>query len=233
MTVFIEYSKWGLHNILLFLTLPLISCSGDNGDRNVYKDGRVFTYGVYFYDNQENIKDSCQIDLIVGKTSLIRLLMPEQTPLRFMHKKCCGQESIKENTGLIDNNERVFIHPPRLGCMAFTALSPMPDVNLPYSTFTSTTGTLTVGKSNYEGLSGKRLKQKTENTGTTTFHFKDQEYEVYMTEGENTNHIDEFGVNKVTHYFNRKLGFVLMIYNRPDGTKVVLLLKDINFELPE
>jgi len=215
----------GVIILVVILSMAISGCHRTY-DTGVYRTGRAWNFGVYFFDAQNHLTDSCAIKLTIGKGGWLSYIM-DQRELVYTYGNCCGKD-LKETTGVDERPNMVFIHPPRLACMAFTEIPPMPQIGLPVNMTEVSTGELRIVKG-WGSLNGKTIKQKEKLVKMVEFTFADTTISSVMIEGENTNYIDTLGVYKSQYLFNEHFGFTQLNYYKPNGESVKMILKTTNF----
>lgn len=220
-----------LCSIFCFIIITTIySCTNksETDDNKIYKDDREWIFDVAFKDAGGIVTDTCSLKLQVGEVSLASLLA-EQKGVTFEYHNCAGSESYKETTGVLENEEQVFLHSPRDGAFAFTEVVPFPTIAYPLESKTSSEIELHVAKVPFKPAENKIIKQILERTTTDTITYKGTKLTCYLIEGKNTNYIEEIGQYSGIYWFNEKYGFVRLLYKKPDGSTVDLVLAETNF----
>lgn len=222
-----------LRYTFLIIIVGAYSCKSDQStnkqdSKNIYLDKREWTFKVYFKDALENVIDTCQLKLTVGKTSISSLLA-NQEGILYTYSGCNDSKSYKETTGVDESSNGIFLHPPRLGEFAFTEVVPFPRINYPVELQSSSEIELKVAKSAFKMAENKTFKHIIERTTTDTLQYKNTTILCYVVEGRNTNYIEEIGRYKATYWFNQKYGFVRLSYFKPDKSSIDIVLENTNF----
>lgn len=204
---------------LLFATL--FSCASQ--EATIYKKGRKWTYNCTFYDTRNAVVDSFSIKMEVKNNRVA--LLSGQIPIVYNYND--NLEIIEELTGVIEEEDEISIHQPRLGKMNFTAILPMPSVRKPFEGISESEVETKIVKSSFPELNGKVVKQQKKTLGEATWIFKGEEIKCYLSEAKNTNLIEEFGQYSYKLWFNEKYGFVKYEYTKPDSTKVIIELSSM------
>ncbi|MEE1897026.1 hypothetical protein V1389_01675 [Flavobacterium rakeshii] len=194
----------------------------------IYSDGKEWTYNVTFSDSSGTALSNCTLKLSVGSSS-VASVFTGQKGITYNYTNCDSNQSFEETTGVDESTEGIFLHPPRLGAFAFTEVVPFPRINYPPELITSSEVELTVRKSAFKPAENKTFQHTIERTVTDTLTFKNSKVVCYVVEGRNTNYIKEIGQYKGKYWFSPKYGFVQLLYYKPDGSTVDLLLADTNF----
>ena len=220
-------------NLIIFTGLLLFvqSCKSPS-DNKLFKLDKKWTYQVTDIDKNGNMNDSLTLNLTVINKWWYENIV-SQTMIEYDYVK--NGKVVKETTtGVTDRIEdfTTEIHPPRHLLLSFTEILPFPTCGNPGYMKFERNSKLDVQKyTQYKDgiLEGKIIEQYIKATDTTLYSFNNNQYRVWITEGENTNYIEELGQFKCRYLFNEELGFVNMQYYKPDGSIVELKLKSINF----
>lgn len=220
-----------LYSIVCFVLLIVIySCTdkSETDDNKIYTDDREWTFKVAFKDATGKVADTCTLKLQVGEKSLASI-MAGQKGIAYVYDNCDEPVAYKETTGVDESEEGIFLHSPRLGAFAFTEVIPFPTINYPAELKTSSEIELKVIKSTFKPAENKTIKQILERTITDTITYKGAKLVCFIVEGKNTNYIKEIGQYTGTYWFNEQYGFVRLLYKKPDGSTIDLVLTDTNF----
>lgn len=221
-----NFKRTSLLCAILLLSIAQ-SCSSENTN-GIYKIGREWTFQVTFY-KEDKLVDSCQLIMAVKRKNLFTLLfLSGQKNLTYEYGDCC-RNNYKDTTGVQEDEKSIFLHPPRMGCLSFTHVSPMPSIDLPFDEGAYSEINLKVVMSSYPNLSGKTIKQFRKNKGTDSFLIDGKRIKCFVTEGKNVNYIKEIGAFSNRFLFNEKYGFVSFTYYNPNNERVEFRLKKTNF----
>lgn len=136
------------------------------------------------------------------------------------------QTKIYSMSGAIENEENVWIHPPRDNYFRILEINPFPYIKAPYNIGTKWTWQLTIGEF-WSDPRWKLWQGQIENNYTYKITDKKRiktalgELECYIIESIAKSRIGE---TKLTSYFNTELGFVRLNYTNIDGSKTNLEL---------
>ncbi|MFA5032307.1 MAG: hypothetical protein WC614_04730 [bacterium] len=125
--------------IILFLIIVSDGTKGEElfKDKEIFKPGRKWTYSAFFINTKKDTVDSQKVELEVFNE-----LCGSQRKIKWLYGKPQSYDSDtgllrelnvpisyinEEATGVVENNEEVFLHPPRVGAFEFTELAPFPD----------------------------------------------------------------------------------------------------------
>src|SRR6202012_5107432 len=95
-----------LISILAIFSFSLFSCA-KNYNTGIYRTGRVWNFEVYFFNTQNQLSDSCSLQMVIGKGGLLSSFM-NQRELKYTYGTCCGKD-ITETTGVDERQNYVFI----------------------------------------------------------------------------------------------------------------------------
>jgi hypothetical protein len=205
-----------------FFMLVLWGCSSKSG---IYQTGREWNFCAYFYDANHVLTDSFPVKMKTTAFNWVCMFMPEQKGLHYYY------EGSEEPTGYIEDETRIFLHPPRGGKFAFTEIVPMPEISFPLTSSVQSDVKLEVIRyANMEELSGQTILQKQERTpNTEEYEYQGKNITCYKVEGWNTSHVETLGQYRVTYWFCPQLGFVRFLYTKPDHSVVDIRLGSTNF----
>jgi hypothetical protein len=220
-----------LKNALLSLVILLQSCAFNQNDNNeIYLPGREFQFVIYYLDSGDLVQ---KIDSLELKVTEGFYPQTSQTAIDWVHHQTNESETIvmKETTGVIDSEERFFIHPPREGDLHILSFAEFPSIST--SVFKDTTsrisssGIITMAKS-YAGKTITNVETTQEYQGKTAIDipFKNN-YRVHHLRATAKS---ELGTINGNYYFSEKLGFVRMDYELPDETTISIRLSGIDFK---
>jgi hypothetical protein len=152
-----------------------------------------------------------------------------QTAVSYEYLMNNGKSFTMEVTGAIENENNVWIHPPRSIFFKILELNPFPYIKTPYKIGTTWKWNLKIG----EHWSDKRWlewKGGIENI----YNYEITDYKIIPTKlGElqcyviNSNATSRIGKTKLISYFNAKYGFVKLDYTNIDGTKTIIELEKV------
>ena len=139
-----------------------------------------------------------------------------------------GYEKGYSMSGAIENEENVWIHPPRDKYFEILELNPFPYIKAPYEIGTKWTWHLGIGDHWADGrwkLWNGKIENKYEYNITDKRTLKTDlgEVECFVIE---SNAKSRIGETKLTAYFNPKFGFVKLDYTNIDGSKTNLELTE-------
>ena len=199
-----------------------ISCRGQATD-SIFIKGKIWEYNCVIYSTEKEVINSFPITMEVE--SNLTAFLSQQTPIVYTYPY--NEETIKETTGIIEDETGISIHQPRLGDLYFTAILPMPSINYPLQNESESQSETKIVKSSFNEINGKTIKQAKRTVGTDTISYKKEMITCYMYEAENLNLLGEVGKYSLKYWFNEKYGFVKYLYTKPDGSIVEINLENI------
>jgi len=152
-----------------------------------------------------------------------------QTAIGYEYVMANGEFLSTEETGAIENEMNVWIHPPRNDFFKILEINPFPYIKAPYQIGTKWNWSLEIG----DHWSDKRwLEWKGSIENQYTYEIKDKKniltklgnLECYVV---HANANSRIGKTELISYFNPKFGFVKLEYTNIDNTKTVLELEKI------
>jgi hypothetical protein len=203
--------------------LFVLLSSGCRNKDGIYQTGREWIFDAYFYDNNKTLVDSVPIKMETRLFNSVSFFS-WQKGLNYYY------EGMEEHTGFIEDKEHIFLHSPRMGRFAFTAILPHPSMALPPELMTESHIKLTVVKmKGFEELNNQVISQTLKRTETEELEYARRKIFCYKSVGYNTSHIDILGQYKLTYWFHDTLGFVRILYEKPDSTQVDVKLRQTSF----
>lgn len=194
-------------------------------DDNIYVEGGVFTYSYEFNQgngklNKEELK---RIDHVVVEITRSRDDNYKDLYMSYSYPP----EWINVYSGLVENNEKVWIHPPRQFFFKILELNPFPMIKKPYAIGQKWTNSLTIGEqygdSRWREWKGNIVNESSyEIMGDTVLDSNLGKLQCYVIEATGES---ELGETSLTSYFNENYGFVKLDYRNIDGSVIVLELK--------
>ncbi|MDD5528461.1 MAG: hypothetical protein PHX21_00345 [bacterium] len=209
---------------------------------NIYRKGKEWRYRATFFDKNGSVKDSQFVVLSVTGEDFLG-----QTGIRYKYMEGNGKNlewvtdsskatssnhlivyhQIKgtEETGIIEDSKKVWMHPPREASFRFTELTAFPEIQKPFTKGKQWKNILQIGKGwgKWEGFEVKKyyeiVGQKDVSTSLMNFTGCWQV---------DTRAESKEGIHNATFYFHPKYGFVLWEYTNPDSTKVILDLEKVS-----
>lgn len=135
-----------------------------------------------------------------------------------------------ESTGLVENDNNIWMHPPRSRLFAITEANPFPYIKTPYKIGTSWSWKLTFG-GHWSHPEWLVWKGKVEATYDYKIVGKDKletplgKLDCWIVDGVSTSRL---GKTALKSYFSEQYGFVKLDYTNIDGSKLILDLKKVS-----
>lgn len=174
-----------------------------------------------------------EIDMQVIKPKLFSRTNRFQSELLINYIFDKQEFSLKEWTGLVENNKNIWLHPPRANLFETLELSPFPFVKYPLKIGKVWTNILIINKSwyqklNFSGNWEKSIPHK------SIYEIKSREYLIINGKNLvcwviNAKAKSSIGVTNSVFYFNEIYGFVKIVHSNYDGSKITFKL----IELPD
>ena len=187
----------------------------------IYQPNHEWTYDAYFYNESGNLLDSQVVKLKIFDERFFI----SQTKIKWIFEKNNATSGVTETTGVIENDKRVWIHPPRSNNFtSFTEYSGFPEVRFPVEVGKTWKSALTLGTYATE-KSGNKLNvdyeiiSDSEHILTNNGVFDCIKIKAVGSSG--------LGEYSHTYYFDSTYGFVYSEYEKSAGEKLILSLKDI------
>ena len=194
----------------------------------IYSTEKKIAYNICFFQHKQNLKTNETIYLtLTGKKwkqseSQLEAIWTYRTKPG-TEKKFQNQFSIgwisADTTGIIEDEEKIFIHPPRHNQYTLTEIAPFPDFRKNLKIGDTYTALIIIGPG-WGDWSGKKIKSR------------------YIIEDTRIEKGDKYWTIKATSeldgkttdcefIFNEKKGFVSLVYNFFNGDKMTMKLKKI------
>ncbi len=222
-----------VYGIFIFFILGS-SCSlgnNENDDNKIYVVGKKFVFDVTFISP----------DSFTTRTDMLELLVTDdfypakiQTAITWSQYKVEGVDTtiIKNATGVEESARRFWIHPPRVGDMEILSFANFPSISkstlkLDEEQRAKTSiesGGRTAIIRTYKGINVNGVETKSKYMGMEMI-------DLPMASRLNCDKIYTEGKSAVgniigIYHFNKKYGFVQFNYKLPDGSKIILRLRN-------
>lgn len=152
-----------------------------------------------------------------------------RTTVKIVYKMPTGLAKVKEFTGFIENPQGVWIYPPRQKLFGILAMNPQPFIKAPYEVGHQWDWSFDTGGAysdprwiEWGNTLVNNCRYKIIGKKTVDSPLGQLECFEINSFGEN-----RLGRTQLTSYFNEEYGFVQMNYLNIDGSKVILILKEI------
>lgn len=239
--------KYPLAITLFFIVISDVTKGEDFffKDKEIFKPGRIWTYKAFFINSKKDTTDSQKVELEVFKG-----LFYGQRKVEWTYYKN-GERKPGEETGVVEDSDNIFLHPPRVRDFRFTELCDFPAYHsqkrlrsMPYVSkedlragkkeqeegpaweqIKAWEGKLNLGKGwgEWEGLVVKEYAKVGDKKYIKTLMKDSLECWPIDTKAES-----KLGIYKTTYYFHPQYGFVRWEYTKPDSTKVILDLEKVS-----
>nr|WP_319999251.1 hypothetical protein [uncultured Draconibacterium sp.] len=218
-----------------------------DSDNKIFKIGRAFIYDYEIIENGYNYKLNYNAGLPENKFELVKdekdtlelkihLLIPKVEKKERTNKNQTETYYIFEptfsfmsQTGIVENNSNVWIHPPRSGFFAALETCPYPYVKLPIKIGKEWNDKMKIGDqwcNKKWGVWNKKLLLAYDYKITQKTKVKTDlgELDCFVIESTAKS---EIGQSKLTSYFSEKYGFVRLDYELATGIKVNLWIDNL------
>ena len=150
----------------------------------------------------------------------------DQTVIQFKYPLLTGQNRFSSHSGVIENEENIWMHPPRDKYFRILELNPFPFLKAPYEIGNQWEWELEIGSfwgderwKTWEGSIINKYQYEIVQKKTVKTSFGDLEvYEIKSTAG------SRIGETGLTALFNEKYGFIELDYSNVDGSRTLLEL---------
>lgn len=193
-------------------------------DNDIYRVGRVFKFIAKIIED-EKLLDEYLIDLkVLGTTKPFSDYEPEynQTVFQMIYKDILGELLTAEKTGLVENSNNLWMHPPRNEYPSFRKLqlNAFPFVLYPLKK-EKWTWNLGAG---FGEFGNTLISHDYINHGKEIFVVNNEKLECW--EITCNSHSKEGVLTSSVFLYNEKLGFVKMVFNTFDNQQYVLELME-------
>ena len=207
--------------------------------RIIFKKGKVYHYkAIYIGSNNDTLSNSF---VNIRTTGLRWDQQPEMQDLIYYEFPGYKADSIrlsnhninkkhqdwtdKRGTGVIENVERVWMHPIRVNQYKFTEVAPFPEVFFPLQKGKKWDGGETSIFEGWDEWSGQTVKSKYKISGKATYLLKKgSEISCWVIKSVAK---CSSGKSKLLALFNEEYGFVKMEYQNYENEKLVFELIDV------
>jgi len=208
--------------------------------RNVFKPCRDYIYRANFYDQNKSLITSTRIKMTAtGKRWENQPELQDELTIQYeyskedrekavqykLNKKYPEYPWVKETkTGIIENTEKIWMHPFRSNQFLFTEVAPFPEIEHPIKIGKTWTGQLRIqeGWGDWENTSGNFSYEITKQESTETKYGEiDNCWKVESI----SNY--PFGKSNFDYWFSEKLGFVKMNYRNYGGQYLEIELEEM------
>ena len=226
-------------------------------NNSIYVANRQWTYD-YYYENQTGQKfwfepvptrvgadawrwvsvDSVsnttvrQVRLTVtaGLGPFVTMPGYDQTIIQYDYLSAVGMSPFNEQTGVVENEKNVWMHPPRSQFFRVLELNPFPYIQAPFQIGNRWRWRLTIGDPwqdvRWKTWSGTILNTyEYEIISIQTIETPVGSFSCYEIRAVATNRL---GKTQLTAYFSKQAGFVRLEYVNIDGSKTVLMLNSMD-----
>ena len=208
--------------ILLVLLLPSFICDGQ-----VFTTGKNFVYDAQYFQSEKNITIKEVVTFSISgqnwkqskdqKEAIWKYATKKKTQTILKDQFSLGWTTV-DTTGLIESEQKTWIHPPRHNQYTMNEIAPFPDVRKKYNVGDSYQSILFIG--NGFGLwSGKKIKNI-----YTVAAIDIMESDTIWTI--NSKSEIEGKTNTLIIKFSGKRGFISLDYSFFNGDKESLILKE-------
>ena len=154
----------------------------------------------------------------------------DQTIMQYDYLSEAGPSSLNEQTGVIENEKNIWMHPPRNQFFRVLELNPFPYIQTPFQVGHRWRWRLTIGDrwqdGRWKNWSGRILNNyQYEITNIQTIETPAGSFQCYEIKATATSRL---GQTHLTAYFNLQAGFVRLDYMNIDGSKTVLVLNKLD-----
>ena len=152
----------------------------------------------------------------------------DQTVIKYQYELKDRNAPFSSSSGVIENEDNIWMHPPRDQYFSILELNPFPFIKAPYKIGNEWNWSLRIG----DGWSDERWKNwngSIQNNYTykiterKTLHTNFGEIDCWVIEG---TAVSRIGETKLKAFFNSKYGFVKLNYINIDGSLTNLILSD-------
>lgn len=205
--------------------------------RNIYKKGKIYTYKAIYKDSNGKELSNSTIK-VIPSSERIAFAPERQDRVTYVYENYEKDSQNLSNhnlnkeyqdwtytaeEGIIENVERVWIHPMRQNQYKFTEVAPFPDVRLPLELNKTWETTLNIGNSYGEWANSSGISEyEVINKGALTFEDTNIEYWEIKSKSS-----FPFGVSELNYKFNENLGFIEMKYKNYAGEKLDIKMVEI------
>lgn len=208
--------------------------------RDVFKPCRDYIYRANFYDGKRNLITSTRIKMTpTGRRWDYAPENQDEVVLQYEYSSLDAEKApgfvINKNlpvydwmdetkTGIIENTERIWMHPFRDNQFSFTEVAPFPEINKPLKVGNSWTRELQIhdGWGDWSNTTGKSIYKVIAKESIDTDYGKIEN--CWKVESESSY---PFGKSDFLYWYNEDLGFVRMNYRNYGGQYLEIDLVEV------
>lgn len=214
-------------------------------DNIIYKRGSIFEYDYYFIRDQDTLKsvrnngidsfiekggDKMEVDRLlfkVVKPPLFGRTNYRQSELTITYINPSNSTLATIHTGLVENKDNVWLHPPRFSLFRILELNPFPYIQFPAEINKEWKDSMVIS----DRWSDPLWKVWTGNVdinydykivARNTINYRNEHVICWVIESQARSRL---GKSTLISYFNEKYGFILLKYGNIDGSETVLSLR--------
>jgi hypothetical protein len=208
--------------------------------RTVFKPCRAYIYIARFYSAEEELITESRIKMVAtGQRWKYQPEMQDEVVIQYAFSESDKKISLphqlnrslpdfdwinEERTGVIENVEKVWMHPFRANQFTFTEVAPFPEVEFPLKVGKSWTGQLRIqqGWGDWENTSGNFLYEVVAREAAETAYATLQDCWKIKSRASYS-----FGASYLDYWFHDTLGFVKMDYRNYGGQRLRIELQEV------
>lgn len=185
-----------------------------SSDGDIFVTGSQWVYVITTFDSNKSIKKIDTITLTVEEGRF--LLMQKKISWSIKSELPDGStKEVMEITGVVEDNNRIWLHPPRFDYLKFTELTAFPEIKFPINVGKTWASTLHIG-AGWGEWKGEKVSSTYEIKGVNTKEMKAQNSDsCYIVSAVSKS---KLGIYKTTYCFNLTSGFEYFNYEHPDST---------------
>lgn len=207
--------------------------------RTIFKEGKIYQYKATYSSSDNKILSNTFINLKTtgqrwDQQPEIQDLIHYEFPNYKADSITLSNHNINKEiqywadsdaTGIVENFERVWMHPIRINQYKFTEVAPFPQVYFPMKKGNKWDDKVTINE-NWGEWDGQTVTSKYKITDRSTFQLNNLDINCWVIKSVSK---CASGKSKLTTYFNEEYGFVKMEYQNYEKEKLVFEL--INMEV--
>lgn len=204
--------------------------------RDIFNSSKKYIYTANYYNQHYNTLSKSKIT--VTPTDLPWIEQPEhqraviynferfESDSSILHTfsdnfSCCEWVNF-DTTGIVENEEQIWMHPFRSNQFILTEISPFPNVRLPILKGNKWSSTLDI--TGWGDWKNETFKNEYQIEKCETELIFDKEVEIWYINASSTNGKI---TNSVLFKFTKEFGFIEMNYNFYNGMKLVFVMEEI------
>lgn len=202
----------------------------DNAGSLDYKERRKAWSFVPIGSADSAVIHQVEIEVLAGLEPFIHHIPDyNQTILKYDYPQLGGKQNFNSTTGVIENEQNIWLHPPRDRLFMILELNPFPFIQAPYTVGNEWDWTLDIGDNwaderwlLWEGSVTQNYTYKI--AGKEKLNTPLGDLDCFVVDGTTTSRL---GQSRLRSHFHPQYGFIKLDYTNIDGSKMIFKLSEV------